>query len=687
MNNSSIAAPKRIASWWITWEDLNWPHQDAYDKIKRRAEGLAKAGATTAMIFGTHFRWDYMPYFILLHDYLATVAEELGKYGLELYDHHSVCLVHRYGTKEEMRNVMLHSGPHLPFSPSYEAAASWEYNGTKLNDWRMIDVVSGKPMYYPQYTAESFCVRNPMFIEAYKKYVKDLVSSTGIKGLSADDPIHFTRYRTCGCEHCRNELKRRTGMDLPSYDDRTFWGNWENEAWKEWIDMRLDATGNFMKEVFSVLPDDFRLTSCGGGSASGVTVGTAQYASAFLKGSNYLNLELVGNTPAYKHDPHTSNTTTAHKIISAAHHQGAAREKGLRCFGTGFGFTEATSNIVWAVNKMLGADCWLSTLKGRLGLPEHILKTLPEEYEIVGNAFNFEKNHPELFDGEQTIQMGIFYSDKTKFETFFGNLNKGLAADYSHTVELMFSRGISASTVFDFDKEPKEYPIILVPSAILMSDEEITSMKEYIKRGGKVLLTGPNRAFETDYKWILPTSPTLENPIDFFSTKMNGAFPAAEYWLAEDNMPVCDAPLEIKEIAPSLYYTPHRMRDKMIDDLVLDIINKFKNQLPVNITKSEGYFVNIFESDDRYTVHFLAKDFDTEVDKELDEMRFHRSRVNYITKVTAIDVTDKLKLETNLDAEVYLPFNDENAQISKKDGLLEINLPKNTQYIIVSLKK
>ena len=107
VNNSSITVPKRIASWWITWEDLNWPHQDAYDKIKRRAEGLAKAGATTAMIFGTHFRWDYMPYFILLHDYLATVAEELGKYGLELYDHHSVCLVHRYGTKEEMRNVML----------------------------------------------------------------------------------------------------------------------------------------------------------------------------------------------------------------------------------------------------------------------------------------------------------------------------------------------------------------------------------------------------------------------------------------------------------------------------------------------------------------------------------------------------------------------------------------------------
>ena len=207
MKSSPINDPKRIASWWITFEDLNWPHPDAYDKIKRRAEGLAKSGATTAMIFGTHFRWDYLPYFTLLHDYLATVSEELNKYGLELYDHHSVCLVHRYSTRDEMRNVMINSGPHLPFSPSYEAAASWEYNGSKLNDWRMIDITTGKPMYYPQYTAESFCPGNPVYVEAYKKYVKDLIETTGITGLSADDPIHFTRYRTCGCDHCKEKFK------------------------------------------------------------------------------------------------------------------------------------------------------------------------------------------------------------------------------------------------------------------------------------------------------------------------------------------------------------------------------------------------------------------------------------------------------------------------------------------------
>jgi hypothetical protein len=197
--------------------DLYWPDPDNLDRIKRRAEGFAKANVSAAMIFGTHFRWDYIPYLPLLHDYLATVAEELHSYGIKLYDHHSVNLVHRYDTREELRRVMTHSGPHLPFSPSREAAASWTYKGMLLNDWRMKDVRTGKPLYFPHYTAEGFCHRNPEFIYAYKEYLKELIADTGIDGLSADDGMYYMQYNACGCDHCRAELRRRAGIDLPPY--------------------------------------------------------------------------------------------------------------------------------------------------------------------------------------------------------------------------------------------------------------------------------------------------------------------------------------------------------------------------------------------------------------------------------------------------------------------------------------
>ena len=73
--------PERIATWWIQWKDLDWPNADNMDGIKRRAEGFARADVTAAMLFGAHFRWDFLPIFPLLHDYIAYVTEQLHACG------------------------------------------------------------------------------------------------------------------------------------------------------------------------------------------------------------------------------------------------------------------------------------------------------------------------------------------------------------------------------------------------------------------------------------------------------------------------------------------------------------------------------------------------------------------------------------------------------------------------------
>ena len=77
---------RRIATWWITWEDLNWPDCDNMEKVKNRAAGLAKANVNTVILFGTHFRWDWMPVFPLLHNYIATVVQEMHHYDIQVFD-------------------------------------------------------------------------------------------------------------------------------------------------------------------------------------------------------------------------------------------------------------------------------------------------------------------------------------------------------------------------------------------------------------------------------------------------------------------------------------------------------------------------------------------------------------------------------------------------------------------------
>lgn len=672
---------QRLACWWIRWEDLNWPNHDTMERIRRRAESFAEAKVTTAIDFGTHFRWDYLPFFTQLHDYIAAVAEELHKYGIKLYDHHSVNLIHRYHTVEEMRHVMLHSGPHLPFCPSSEAAASWEYNGSKLNSWRSIDVRTRDVLYYPQYAGEGFCHANPDFKAAYFKYVKELVKTTGIDGLMADDPIHYSHFNACACPHCQAELKKRIGIDLPPMEDQNFWGNWDNPAWKAWIDLRFDLTGQFMKELSDVLPEGFPLTSCGAGSASPGAMEMGSDARHFLHGANYVNQEMCGNTPPYKHDPVTVNTPTIYKLVTASHHQAAAREKGVRCFGTGYGFTEASANIIWAINKMLDCDCWFGTLKARLGLPDHILETLPNEGECIGRSFRFEEAHPELFSGKQIPQLGVYFSYETRDHTWFGCLTTGYYRDYTVTLQKLFEAGLSPHTLFDFPADASTYPVVLVPSPASMTAKEIAALKRYLANGGKAVITGPCALPGCENHWHLPSRPDV-SPIDFFSTIRDGVWYQPAKWVSLP-VPPSDDEDTWQNPESNLFYHPFRMSDARVTEAVIDMARKYGKPMAVRLIQTKGYLATLFDNGENIVLHLLAADYDTDIDHQLDGMRFHRSRMNYVNKVEPIGVERTILLESFVPPQVYTPFHDEPSEVEMKDGLCSITLPEKCSYVIL----
>lgn len=673
---------KRLTNWWIRWEDLKWPGPDALDRIKYKAEKYAEANISTAVIFGCHFRWDYMPFFTLLHDYLATVAEELHARGIQLYDHHSVNLIHRYDTREEMRHVMLHSGPHIPFCPSREAAATWEYKGKRLNDWRMIDVKTRDVLYFPQYASEGFCHRNPEFKEAYQQYAKQLVADTGIDGLMADDAMYYMHFNACGCEHCRAELKRRSGIDLPPIEDQSFWGNFDSPAFRDWIDLRFDATAEFHRDLRKVLPENFALMSCGASSATNNALGSASDARKFLGGCNYVNQELSGNTPAYKHDPVTVNNSISHKIVNASHHMAAAREKGVRCYGTGYGFTEPSANIIWATNRFLDADCHFSTLKPRLGLPDAILDTLPEEYDVVGKAYTFEKEHPQLFQGELASQVGVYFSYETRNHTCFGYMGTGYTDDFRKTLEYLFQAGISAHTVFSFPKTAEQYPVILVSSALSMTQEERQAMEAYLAAGGKLIVTGPSPLPQCKNSWNL-TNQAPVDPAGFFSTIRDGVWHKPAAWLSLPQ-PECTDPDVWVEI-DGIFYNPQRIGH--IKESTLSLCKKFGKQLPISVEKAEGYLIAIYESDEATTVQLLAADYDTDIDHHLDEIRFHRSRVNYINKVEPIGVDPTVCIKSNLIPQIFTPFNEEASTVHTDGQLLTITLPDKCAYAIIHFPK
>ena len=672
---------ERMATWWMHWPDLQWPDRDNHDKIKARAEGLAEAGVSAAMFFGAHFRWDFLPVFPLLHDYIATVAEELHKYDIKLFDHHSVNLVHRYSTREEMRRVMVDSGPHLPFSPSFEAAKTWQYKGKYLNDWRMLDVKTGAPLWFPQYTAEGFCHRNPEFRAAYQDYAKYLVSETGIDGLSADDAMYFMHYNACGCDHCRAELRRRAGIDLPPVEDASFWGNWDNPSWHHWLDLRFDAAGEFYEQLRSVLPADFMLTGCGANSASASALMSATDAKTFLRGWNYVNMEMSGNTPPYKHDPLTANTPVAERLVNASHHQAAARETGAGAFCTGFAHSTQQSNIVWAVSKMLGADAWIGTLKTRLGLPWHILNTLPNEEDIVGQAFHFEKEHADLFAGELVGQLGVYFSYETRDHTLYGGLDKGFFRDYKDTLRLLFQRGINPHTVFSFPENGREYPLIILPGVARMTHEETAAMERYLSAGGQVIALGPTAIDGCIHSWVLPNRVNAKAE-DFFSSVPDGIHVQKPAWFLKTQIPATGDPAVWQQPREGLLYHPQRPGD-MDPDSLAEAVRRFIKPMPVTVLEAKGYLTTMLRDEKGISLQLVAEDYHVDIDHKLDEMRFHRSRVNLLTDIAPAGVDGNIRVQTDIVPTVYTPFSEGTAKVSVKDGGCHITLPQNCAYALL----
>lgn len=676
--------PLRMACWWLSLSDLDYPNPETDAKIKRRAKEYAEANVSMVYLFGAHFRFDFIKRLDSLHGLIRAITDACHAYGMMVADHHSVNLIHRYHTEEEREFIMKNSGPHLPLCPSFEEAEDWSYAGHRLNDLRMIDVVTRKPLWHAQYQGEGFCHRNPEFVDMYIQYAKQLIADTGIDWLEADDSLYYMHYRGCACKYCRAELKRRTGADLPGANDTSFWGNYDNPAWRAWIDLRYEAAGDFMQKLREALPDRVRLMYCGSASAVGNRNAAGADVRQFLRGADYASIELSGNTPPYKHDPLTINAPISRAIVNGSHHLAAAREKGTRCYGISFGFTEATANICWAVNKTAGADCLFCTLKDRLGLPQEILRTLPEEGALVKKAFTFEKEHPQLFSGEICPQVGVYFSYETRNHSLFGNLTKGYFQDYSRAVELALAAGLGTNTLFRFPKDASVYKLVLLPSPWRMTAAERTELETYLAAGGKVLACGPCEKTLAENAWELPNAVNEPDPERFMQYVVPGRTHLSQPEWMNGECPVSREENAWSEVTEGLFYDPWRISDMGEGEELLALVKRFVKPLPVQLIRQQGYFTNVFSGKDGLTLHLLAKDYDTDIDHHLDEIRYHRSRVNLITKAEPIGIGREVLLRVEQLPEVYTPFNDEPAQVTDPgDGTVRVTLPEKCAYAVL----
>jgi len=219
-----------------------------------------------------------------------------------------------------------------------------------------------------------------------------------------------------------------------------------------------------------------------------------------------------------------------------------------------------------------------------------------------------------------------------------------------------------------------------------MNEKEIAAAEKYLASGGKIIATGPSAMPGCNSGWVLPTS-VPDDPWESFLTVPDGIHVKQPEWVGRIELAPCDDPSAWSQPVKNLLYNPRRASEGALKDSLLKLCEEFMRKLPIKITQSKGYLTTMFEAEDQITVQFLAEDYDVDINHELDKIRYHRSRVNLITKVEPIGVDGILKIETDKLPEVYTPFNEEAAKVEQSGNVCTVTLPEKCSYAILRFRR
>ncbi len=461
---------------------MDYPNQEVEAKIDKLAFEASQAGVNLAMVFGFHFRWDFIYCFDTVHKLLKHTADAYHRYGIKVMDHHSAVLTHRPRDWAGRIDTSIRNHHHVPFTPSPEIIPFLQYEGTLLNSWRQKRVDNDDPAFIACYQAEHFCVNNPDFRHAYSAYVKRLFAETGIDGLMCDDVIYYGHWGVCGCPHCQNKF----GSPLPPPEDANFWGNYQNKLWRKWVDMRYHDARDFLQLVRGVIGRDALLTSCCCSSTRKTLDACGMDMDLMNPPLSMTMLEMCGEIAGGK-----SGLTA--RMPDILLHKAISERRQIGCLGLGYAFYPDSAFLVWSLNQFFGADTWVSSLKGRLGISDRAAEALPMEPELVKEAYNFECRHPRLFNGESVAEVAVYYSNSSK--VFNGDCDDDYCAGYANLIRELFTRDVSV-VVVDKIPEAGRYKLLILADCGCLSSGLRQTLTAYLEQGGQIIATGLLGSFD-----------------------------------------------------------------------------------------------------------------------------------------------------------------------------------------------
>lgn len=264
INNSSKAsdwlAHSHMASWWLSWDDLQGPTRELEKKWIKRAKRFSAKGVDTVVVFGFHFRWDYVPILDRTLFVMGRIRDICHDNGMRIIDHHSAVLVHRPHNNDERQNIRDRHRHLTPFFP--DNLKDLFFEGSLMSDWHTIDLRTGQPAFFDGYTCNQFCPNNPEFQKAYLRLIERTLDIMRPDGIMSDDVCFLPDEYVCACKYCQEKFRRETGFTLPPVTNLEFWQNRENPEFQAWLECRYRWVAEHHKRLREYMPKKIPLWGC-----------------------------------------------------------------------------------------------------------------------------------------------------------------------------------------------------------------------------------------------------------------------------------------------------------------------------------------------------------------------------------------------------------------------------------------
>ncbi len=494
---ANIFFPRRMASWWCSIDDLQWPQRAVGDKIKRRADGFAKARIDTAINFGFHNRFDFSNYFDRLHGYYANVCEELHQRNIRFMDHYSCNHVTRPRSEADLRMVHKYERLAVLLFPDPRAAKFAQYEGHLFQDICEVDLRDGSRGYAKQYQYEAFCHNNPGLHDMHEKYLKRLIKEVPFDGIEVDDMCSYPANTTCGCKYCRERFKRDYGHEIPDFSDRSFfgdttkemlqWGNYDNPVYRDWLRMKSDSIRDHIKMIKDVLGDKPLMTCC---SNTGPIVLSA-VALDLEKMAPYLDMFMLENVGT-----NIGNVDWAEMDAEALLQKDIADKRGgAPAIALSYEINKKGAYLGWSLARFWGVGNWSSTLNGRL---EEDPAGALEMEDAISGPNNWELQYSDLqhAEGRDIPEIRLVYNNHCKYNGWrdsqgHEHWDRVKAWSMQLVSRNVGYRFVRADELTDASALAKEKTPLVLDGVGCVSDKQFAAIKTHLSAGNAVWMALP----------------------------------------------------------------------------------------------------------------------------------------------------------------------------------------------------